>query len=231
MASILITGANRGIGLALASQYLARHDTVVTTVRNMAGAAALASLQQQHPERLSIHTLDVTDEAAMARLSAGLSNQPLDVVICNAGTLNGYGGLADPMHDSAAWQRVLMTNVAGPYFTARSFLSQLERSPHPRIAIISSIMGSSTFAGPNAYPYRASKAAATNLAINLACELAPRKIAVAAYHPGWVRTDMGGSDADITPEESARGLIARIDCLSLATTGIVEDYRGRRLAI
>jgi len=123
-----------------------------------------------------------------------------------------------------------MTNVAGPYLVTRALLGHVERSEGRRIAVVSSIMGSSEHASGNAYPYRASKAAAVNVARNLAAELKPRGIAVGAYHPGWVRTDMGGSGADISVEESAEGLLRRFDALSLATTGVFEDYRGEGIA-
>ena len=87
-------------------------------------------------------------------------------------------------------------------------------------------MGSNARAGGNAYPYRASKAGATNVASNLATELKPRGIAVGSYHPGWVRTDMGGDGADLSAEESARGLLDRFEVLSLETTGVFETYTG-----
>jgi len=120
--------------------------------------------------------------------------------------------------------------VAGPYLVTRALLPHVERGTGRRIAIVSSAMGSTAGAKGNAYPYRASKAAAVNVARNLAAELKGRGIAVGAYHPGWVRTDMGGSGADISVEESASGLLARFEALSLATTGVFEDHRGEGIA-
>ncbi|MEL7172983.1 MAG: SDR family NAD(P)-dependent oxidoreductase, partial [Pseudomonadota bacterium] len=99
-----------------------------------------------------------------------------------------------------------------------------------RCAIISSIMASSARAPGGSYIYRASKAAATNLACNLAKDLSARGIAVGAYHPGWVRTDMGGSAADIDVTEAAAGLLARFETLSPDSSGIFEDYRGDAIA-
>ena len=131
-----------------------------------------------------------------------------------------------------------MTNIAGVFFTARSFLPHLSENNDKsvkksctcgKIAVISSIMGSQERAGSNGPIYRASKAAATNLSRSLAIELAPRGIAVGAYHPGWVRTDMGGPSADVSAQESAKGLLARFNELTLAKTGIYESYSGEKL--
>ena len=153
----------------------------------------------------------------------------LDILVCNAGILNSYGGLQDPCHSYAAIQNVLMTNIAGVFLTARSFLPHILEETPGKIAVISSIMGSQQLANSNAPIYRASKAAATNLARSMAIELAPQGVAVGAFHPGWVRTDMGGPNASVSVHESAIGLLKRFDSLSLDTTGIYEDFDGKRL--
>ena len=224
MATILITGANRGIGFAMARQAVARGDRVIATARQPESAGALAALAEE-TGRITVLALDVTDEDSVAALAEATADD-VDLLVLNAGVLNGYGGVGDAAHDAGAWRDVLMTNVAGPFLVTRALLPHVERSEGRKIAIVSSIMGSTEGAKGNAYPYRASKAAAVNVARNLAVELKPRGIAVGAYHPGWVRTDMGGGGADIGVEESAEGLLARFDALSMATTGVFEDYKG-----
>ncbi len=218
--TILITGAGRGIGLELASQYAAKGDKVIASVRSGV-PPALQSLTDKNP-RVRIIEFDVSGDLAAA---AAQVDTDLDLLICNAGVYRGRGSLADPDFEPDAWHETLMTNVAGPFFTVRAFLPHLERAGG-KVAIISSKMASSELAPGGSYIYRASKAAATNLARNLAADLRTRGVAVGSYHPGWVRTDMGGSAADISAEESASGLIARFDVLSLESTGVFEDYRG-----
>lgn len=215
---ILVTGAGRGIGLELLRQAVARGDEVIGTAREGAG---LARIEQAGGRALRT---DVTDESALAAASAALDD-PVDLLVCNAGVLRGRGGIGAEDTGADAWQTVLMTNIAGPYLTVRAFLPRLEAAKG-RIAIISSVMGSSERAYGGSYLYCASKAGVTNVARNLAKELGPRGIAVGAYHPGWVRTDMGGPSAAIAPDESARGLLGRFDRLSLETTGVFEDYKG-----
>lgn len=218
MQTILVTGANRGIGRALAETYAARGDRAIATARRVDNAPARAGL--------SYHPLDVTDPDSCDRLAATLADVPIDVLICNAGVLEGRGRVEDPAYTRDAWMGQLMTNVAGVFFTVRAALPNLRHSGRARVAIISSIMGSSERAPGGTYAYRASKAGAINLARNLAVDLAADGIAVGVYHPGWVQTDMGGARADITVGESVAGLVSRIDALSLATTGVFEDYRG-----
>lgn len=220
MAVVMITGANRGIGRELARLYAARGDTVYGVVRSPIGEAALDGVRYLEA--------DVTDDEALARVASALDGGALDLLIANAGMLEGRGGVADPDYTKESWARSLMTNVYGPFATVRAMLPALLRAKAAKVAILGSIMGSSelTFEKGNAYSYRATKAAAINIARNLAGELKGQGVAVGAYHPGWVRTDMGGSSADVSVEDSAAGLQARFDALSMASTGVFEDYRG-----
>ncbi|MFQ5565570.1 MAG: SDR family oxidoreductase [Paracoccaceae bacterium] len=224
----LITGANRGIGLALARLAAKRGDRVLAAARRPGEAVALSELARKR-RNVSVLSIDVTDPDEMAA-AAALEDTPVDLLVCNAGQYLARGGLDDPEYTYDAWHTVMMTNVAGIFFTVRAFLPRLARAAEPKIAIVSSIMASSERAPGGAYIYRASKAAATNLARNLAVDLKGQGIAVGAYHPGWVRTDMGGAGATVEVEASAGGLMQRFDALSLATTGVFEDYRGEPVA-
>ena len=225
--TLLITGANRGIGLEMTRQATARGDTVIACTRNALESPDLVALAKQH-NAITVLGLDVTAETDMKQIAAGM-RRSIDILVCNAGTLNSYGGLQDPAHDTATIENVLMTNIAGVFLTARSFLPHLLDGTPGKIAVISSIMGSQELASSNAPIYRASKAAATNLARSMAVELAPQAVAVGAFHPGWVRTDMGGPQASVSPSDSAAGVLQRFDALTLDRTGIFEDFQGNSL--
>jgi NAD(P)-dependent dehydrogenase (short-subunit alcohol dehydrogenase family) len=225
MTTVLITGANRGIGLALARLYLARGDTLIATVRDPARADALQALGDASGGRLTVVSADVTDAATLAAAAAAIAARPVDLLVCNAGVLSGRGGLDDPANTPAEWNALFATNVTGAMSTVKAFLPNVTLAKG-RIAFISSRMGSSSRAFGNSYAYRASKAAVSNFALNLAQDLKPEGIAVASYHPGWVKTDMGGSGAEIDVETAARGLVARFDRLSMTNTGAFESYDG-----
>ena len=234
--TFLITGANRGIGLEMTRQAAMNGDQVIACVRNIKKASNLVALARKN-KAITLINLDVTAENRMKQIATNIKCK-IDILVCNAGVLNGYGGLDDEAHHSQAIEAVLMTNIAGVFFTTRSFLPHLvkknsesegQSGTNGKIAVISSIMGSQEHAGSNAPIYRASKAAATNLARCLAIELAPRGIAVGAYHPGWVRTDMGGPSASVSPRESAAGLLSRFNKLNITNTGIYESYSGEQL--
>ena len=208
--AILITGANRGIGAGLAAAYAARGDDVIAAARSGTDAP-----------------LDVADPASIRALADRLADRAVDLLVCNAGVYIDKAMTTDDGYPAETWDRTFAVNVTGVFLTVQAFLPHLARAASPRIAIVSSQMGSSERARGGSYVYRASKAAATNLGRNLATDLAPRGIAVGIYHPGWVRTDMGGQGADITLEESVAGLVARFDALSLATTGAFLTWDGR----
>ena len=211
MSRILITGASRGIGAALADTLSAQGHEVLRTSRSA-------------PETIA---LDVTDPASIADLATRIGDASLDVLVCNAGIYPDKGQSLDAGYPPEMWDDAFRTNVTGVFLTIQALLPALRRSAAGKIAIISSQMGSSERAPGGSYIYRATKSAVTNLGRNLAADLKGDGIAVGIYHPGWVRTDMGGSSADISVADSAAGLAARIDALSIATTGAFETWDGR----
>lgn len=208
---VVITGANRGIGKALAEVARARGDTVTGTARRPTG---------------DLLPLDVTDPASARALAEHLSGRPIDLLVCNAGVYPDKGQRLEDGYGPEIWAEAFAVNVTGVFLTVQALLPNLQRAAG-RIAILSSIMASDSLAPGGSYAYRASKAAALNLGRNLAVDLAPRGIAVGIYHPGWVRTEMGGPAAEIDPADAARGLLARFDALGPDTSGCFEDYTGR----
>ncbi len=210
--TILITGANRGIGAGLLHAYLANGDSAIGTTR---------SADQTGPPWLQA---DMTDADSIAGLATRITG-PLDVLICNAGVyLDNRQSLATG-YAPDLWADSFAVNVTGVFLTIQALLPRL-RAAKGKIAIISSQMGSDTRASGGSYIYRASKAAVLNLGRNLAVDLKSQGIAVGIYHPGWVRTDMGGSGAELDLDEAVQGLTARFEALSLATTGVFECWDG-----
>lgn len=211
--TVLITGANRGIGKALFDGYVKRGETVIGTHRS-ADAGAMRQL-------------DVTDPASHAALASALDDAAIDLLVCNAGIYPDKGQSLGTGYPADMWADGFATNVTGVFLSIQSLLPHLRRARSAKIAIISSQMASTTHAPGGSYIYRASKAAVLNLGRNLAADLSGDGIAVGIYHPGWVRTDMGGNAADIDMGTSASGLMNRFDALSLRTTGCFETWDGR----
>jgi len=226
----LITGANRGIGLEMSRQILQSGDRLYAVCRNPETAAELNNLVHESNGLAQIFTSDACDEAALANIADKIVGG-IDVVVCNAGVMSARGGLGDVANNAASVSAVLMTNTAGPFFTARAFQKNLKLSSAPRICIISSYMGSQQHQGASAYFYRASKAGANNIMVTLSNELKADGITVASFHPGWVKTEMGGSGADITVQESASGLIQQFQALKISNTGTFLNYDGKPLPL
>lgn len=224
MATVLITGANQGIGLALARTYAVREDTVFATARDTSKADALRLLA---PHVLCM-PLDITSAESLEALRVRLNDRPIDILIANAGILNGRGGIDAPENDADSWNHLLATNVTGTVQSVRTFLPNL-RAAKGKIAVISSRMGSSIRTGPDTYAYRASKAALNNFVLNLSIELKPQGVAIVALHPGRVPSALNGPVGDIEPEASAAHMVDRIDELSLATTGSFLLWDGTRI--
>ncbi|UZD91800.1 SDR family NAD(P)-dependent oxidoreductase [Cognatishimia activa] len=209
--TVLITGANRGIGQAILSRYEAMPTEALGTSR--AGAPYLP--------------LDVTAPESFKALVQKLDGKPIDLLICNAGVYLDKGETLETGYGAGLWADSFAANVTGVFQTIQSLLPNLRAAGAAKVVIISSQMASHTRAPGGSYIYRASKAAALNLGRNLATDLRDDGIAVGIYHPGWVRTDMGGSEGDISVDEAADGLIARFDELSMETTGCFRTWDGK----
>ncbi|MGC9419887.1 MAG: SDR family NAD(P)-dependent oxidoreductase [Rhodovulum sp.] len=216
----LITGANRGIGLRLLQDYAAEGMTPIGTTR---------ADDAPRIEGARWEALDVTDRKQHEALAARLAGQPIDLLVCNAGQYLDKHEALETGYPPAMWAQMFAANVTGVFLTVQALLPLLRRADAPKVAIIASTMGSSERAPGGSYIYRASKAAALNLGRNLAVDLKPLGIAVGIYHPGWVRTDMGGAAADIDVAEASAGLRARFAALDLDGTGCFETWNGQPL--
>ena len=218
MPRVLVTGAGRGIGLEFARQYRADGCDVLATCRNADAAAAL--------EALGCETaiLDVTDAAAIDQFAAGIPMQSLDVAILNAGTAGQRTPVLEPTSPDD-FDAVMRTNVFGPMRLIAVLADRV--APGGRIAVLSSRMGSiGITSNGRSVLYRASKAGLNAVARAASFELAPRGVIVVVLSPGWVKTDMGGPGADITPQESAAGIKAVIAGLSMEHTGKFYKWNG-----
>jgi NAD(P)-dependent dehydrogenase (short-subunit alcohol dehydrogenase family) len=209
---IVITGANRGIGLALAKKLAARGEEVHGTARSPKDAKELATTRG-----VTVHALDVRDDASALELARSLGPAGIDVLVNNAGIASGWENLSS--FDAKLALEVFDTNAVGVIRVTRALLPQL-RAAKGKVFHVSSGMGS---IGDNrmggAYGYRMSKAALNMAGRTLAIELAGDKVASIVVEPGWVKTDMGGSGATITADESASQLIALFDRLGMESTG------------
>ncbi len=201
MANVMITGASRGLGLEFARQYAADGWRVLACCRDPSGAESLASLVEGSGGAVTSHPLDVDDDASVARCR-GEIDTAIDVLLNNAGVMEGRdAGLGDM--DYPAFERSLRTNVLGPMRVAEAFHDLVARGAERKLVTISSRMGSIEEAAPNAIIYRTSKAA-VNMVVRCISQILERDgIISVVLHPGWVRTDMGGPAAALSPEESA----------------------------
>ena len=223
MTTVLITGANRGIGLELAKRYAARGDSVLACCREPAAADALGAIDGA----VEVLALDVGSDASVAALAEKLSGRTVDLVINNAGTLGpAYDQQTATKMDFDGWLDAFNINSIGPVRVMHALMPNLKASSAPRVATITSQMGALSLDMNLGHGYSASKAALNKFMKLAAIDLAGDGISVCVIHPGWVRTDMGGPDADISPEESADGIVATIDKLTPETSGSFWKWNG-----
>lgn len=238
MPSVLVTGANRGLGLEFVRQYAADGWAVIAATRAPAKAEALQKLAKVH-SNIRTAALDVADAASIAALAKELNGAAVDVLINNAGI---YSGLTPPpsaiepdpsQHfatlDAEAWMRVLRINTVAPIMLAKALAPAVAASAKRVIVNITSFMGSIGRGGQGAVAYRTSKAALNMAMVSLQGDLAAQKIIMANLHPGWVKTDMGSASADLTPEQSITGMRKVIAALTPKDAGTFLDYKGQTL--
>ena len=223
MATVFVTGANRGIGLEFARQYAAAGDEVIACCRKPAEADALNRLAAGG--RVRVVALDVAQEGMIADLAAELRGAPIDILINNAG-IAGPSEQSDRQADPDGWLETLRVNAIAPVLIAQALHDNLVASEAKRLAAITSQLGSTANNSGQRYAYRSSKAALNNAMRGLARDWAKDGVLVGILHPGWVHTDMGGPGAPVTAEESVAGLRERIASLTPATSGAFQDYRG-----
>ena len=200
----LITGVSRGLGKELARQYAADGWKVIGTERR---------------------ELEMTDYRQIREFAKKLRGEPVDLLFCNAG-ISGKRGMAPGSFDFESWEEVLRVNLLGPAALAEALLDNLAASERKTIAMMSSRLGSISESSGMTLPYSTSKAALNMLVKGLAATLAPRRITVVALSPGWVRTDMGGEGAPLSPEVSVRGLRKVVAGLQPADSGKFLSHDG-----
>ena len=221
--TILITGSNRGIGLELVKESLAKNFSVVGTFRNKNNAQELLKLRSNS---LKLFEMDVVKENSILNVSNNIDYK-IDYLICNAGINNGYGGIFDQDHSHEKMLEVLNVNVLGCILTIKHFTRNLRKNS--KIILISSIMSVQKHSGSNALIYRASKAAVNNIMVSISQEFKSKYITVSSFHPGWVRTDMGGPNATLSAKESASSLIKSFENLTFEDTGKFFNYDGNEM--
>jgi NAD(P)-dependent dehydrogenase (short-subunit alcohol dehydrogenase family) len=222
MSTVLITGANRGIGLELARQYAAAGWDVIACCRKPKEATALARL------KVEMRPLDVAKPASIAKLAVALKGRAIDVLLNNAGILGKRSGFGKA--ESKEFLSVMQVNALGPLLMAQSFWPHVKRSKMKKVAAITSGMGSiASGANGGSYAYRSSKAALNMVMKNLGNDLGGKGILTAAISPGWVKTDMGGKSAPLSVVDSAAGIIAVIAGLDTKSSGGFFNYNGQIL--
>lgn len=231
MQRVLVTGANRGLGLEFVRQLLARGDRVIAACRHPGRATELTAQAAAHPGHLHVLPLDVAKAASIAELAreAAMLFDGLDLLINNAGQLvsgERFGSVSAENLESS-----LRSNTIGPLLLTQALAPLLAKGERARVANLSSVIGSiagtSEFRTPS---YAISKAALNMVTRLLAAALAPEGVCVISLHPGWVQTDMGGAQAPVTPPDSVRGLLRVIDALQMEHSGSFRDWQGQPVA-
>jgi len=230
MPSVLITGANRGLGLEFARQY--GHDgwRVFGCCRNPDKAKELTELAAASGGGITVHPLDVARGDSVAALSEALEGEAVDLLIGNAAIYGDEERADFGSLDYDRWAETFSINVMGAMRVVEAFADRVASSEKKTLAFVSSLMGSIADNGSGgAYLYRSSKAALNAVAKSLAVDLKGRGLISVILHPGWVKTDMGGENAPLLPPESVSGMREVLDGLRPEDSGRFLSYSGAEL--
>ena len=226
MKTVLVTGANRGIGLEFARQYASEGWHVLAACRSPGTAQALQRLAHDMKDRLSVVEIDVTDGRSVTRAAAQVDEGAIDILINCAGVMGKSDESTGPI-DYQDWRHVLDVNVMGPARMTEAFAGRVAQSSRRTIVTITSGMGSIADNTSGGYlPYRSSKAAVNMVTRCAAIDLARQRIICVVINPGWVKTDMGGPGATLTPEKSVTAMRAVIERLGPRDSGKFYNYDG-----
>lgn len=223
MAVVAITGAGRGIGLELTRQHVEAGDRVFALVRDPALASDLADLASANEDRLTVHAMDVGDSDSVRAGAASTGDDPINLVYNVAGVA-GPAGPELESADWAAWDDVYAISVQGPLRVLQAFLPRLGEGS--KVINFSSQLGASTWPMGGYYAYASAKAALNRLMRSVAIDLKDRGVVIGLIHPGWVRTDMGGPQGEISPEESAAGVRQTAANWTIAESGDFKNWKG-----
>jgi NAD(P)-dependent dehydrogenase (short-subunit alcohol dehydrogenase family) len=225
--NIVITGASRGIGYELTLQALELGHRVIAGCRKPSQSLELRALLETHPEKLKIHELDVQEHKSVAKFAAAIGNEPVDILINNAGVyLDGESAWSELKPELL--QETLLTNSIGPVRMSQALLPLLKKSKQPRVANITSLMGSlEDNSSGGSLAYRMSKTALNMFTKNLSLD--EKELIVLSLHPGWVQTEMGGKRAPLAAKTSAEGLLRVIRGSTLKESGKFFSYNAKEL--
>ncbi|MBV1691066.1 SDR family NAD(P)-dependent oxidoreductase [Novosphingobium sp. G106] len=223
MANVAITGAGRGIALELVRQHVAQGDRVYALARDPKGAQALNALAADSSGLLTVHAMDVADDASVKAGAASTGEEPIDILY----NVAGVTGVVAPELESADWaqfDQAIEVMIKGPLRVLQAFLPRMQAGS--KVMNITSQLAASTWPYGGFYSYVAAKAGLNRMMRSVAIDLKGRGIVVGLIHPGYVQTDMGGAGADITPQESATGVRTLAEGWTLDKSGDFYRWNG-----
>ena len=234
MPTVMITGANRGLGLEFVQQYAAEGWDVLAFCRDPASADDLNATVDQHAGRVTVDALDVLDFAGIDAAATKHADRTIDVLINNAGIIGpvreNIAGQSFGTMDYDAWERVLGTNTMAPFKISEAFFPNLMKGEQKKLVVISSTVGSNVEMQAPVFAYASAKAAVTKTFTTLAAKLKDDGVTVIVFCPGHVKTDMGGEGADVERRDSIGGMRKLIAGWTLAQSGQFKRFNGETVA-